>query len=163
VSPSLSPKTPNISVPYGALVPEWLETAFWAQADTSPAIRVPTLSCAKFRSAGSLVKQRASRRHLQPPAARLRAMLPCARSSASCSDKAPIYRLPWQLLLRKSHLLLSERGWRYVSRPHCPCPSWVIRNRAFRLQRIPTSASLIGRFGSSAFRLSAASVSMSLL
>jgi hypothetical protein len=30
-------------------------------------------------------------------------------------DKAPIYRLPWRLLLRKSHLLLSERGRSPVS------------------------------------------------
>ena len=52
VSPSLSPKTPNISVPYGALVPEGLD-GIWVQADTSRAIRVPTLSCAKSRNAGS--------------------------------------------------------------------------------------------------------------
>ena len=111
VSPSLSPKTPNVSVPYGALVPEGLDGILGAGRHIACDPSSHTF-LREIRNAGSPVRPQASRRHLQPLAARLRVMLPCARFSMNCSDKAPIYRLPWRLLLRKSHLRPSERGRR---------------------------------------------------
>ena len=51
VSTSLSPKFPNISVPYGALVPAELDDML-ARAGTWPATPARTPSCAKSRSAG---------------------------------------------------------------------------------------------------------------
>ena len=51
VSPSLGPNIPNVSVPYGALVPDSVDNMLVA-GGISRAMPRPTPSCAKSRNAG---------------------------------------------------------------------------------------------------------------
>jgi hypothetical protein len=91
VSPSLAPKFPNISVPYGALVPERLDNILGAGRHVA-SMPVRIRFCAKSRSAGSPVRQPVLPPHLPPMLTRHLATSPQAQFNVNCFAKESIYR-----------------------------------------------------------------------